>query len=235
VLFAPSPGPGRAGYVVAVTPGPRLPEDAERDALAIADAAFAPHGAPFSLTLTRQLEVARSSIGERNRLGALLALATRLDLSRCIDLLLAADEAVLIAITDALPDLDKPASGEQVPWQAERAMWMATLSALQRGEASPALLACTRRQLGAAALDHATLQLLLETSDGPDAFAAGLRDENVTALDDPDAGTRLQAHAWLAARGASVPGYDPLADRDARREALRRHAARPKEPNGAGQ
>lgn len=239
VLFAARPAPGRAGYALVLTPGPPLPAT---DVLAAQDLANAgaatARSVTVSLPLASQLEIARQSIGERNRFGALLALATRLDLPRCIDLLLAADEPVLVAITDALPGPGQPGDpglGDAAPWQVERAMWTATLPVLQRGEASTALLACTSRQLGAAALDHGALQLLLATSEGPAEFAAGLREENLAALDDPDASSRVQAHAWLAAHGGSVNGYDPLGERAARQQAVRRHAASaPTQQPGAG-
>ncbi|MBM4061972.1 MAG: hypothetical protein FJ265_12885 [Planctomycetes bacterium] len=223
VLFRRAPAAGRPGLAIAL----RRLGDADpatvAAATAQAEARQATVDRPGAATLPRQFAQARAAVGERNRRPALLALAHRLQLEAVEDLLLAVDEATLVAITAALPDPTPPGAPD-LPWRVAREVWTASGAAAQRG-ASPGLHACLLRQLGALAHDPAAVELLLQTCADGVSFAAALRDGNLAALGDRRAAPRVRAHDWLAARGAAVPGFDPLLPQQARREALRRAAA----------
>lgn len=167
---------------------------------------------------------ALAAVGEHNRRPALLALVGPLDLPRVVDLVLAADEPALVAMTAALTPLDPFADG--VAWRIERAAWQALLPRLERDDLTAALAAALSRHLGAVADDPAQLMFLLQVAGDCAAFAGALHEENVAALGDRSAAVRVRANAWLAARDAAVAGYDPLGDERSRRRALRRYRAR---------
>ena len=93
---------------------------------------------------------------------------------------------------------------------------------MERDDLTPAMGASASRHLGAAASDTATLRLLLETSGDGDAFAHGLREANIHALDDHRASDRAAALRFLAARGSAPDGYEVMMDRSGRRRVVRR-------------
>jgi len=170
--------------------------------------------------LPRSWQVARDAIGERNRRPALLALASPLGIPRVTDLLLAADEAALIRISQQLDRLDPNAEG--LSWLVESATWQALIPRAERDELSPALLAAFTRHLGGLGSDGATLRLLVSTATNEEQFATRLIDENLAALTDRSAAVRASALTWLEDRQIEVQGYDPSGDKLARRDAVRR-------------
>lgn len=165
-------------------------------------------------------QFAFAAVGEHNRRPALLAVARSSGLPRCIDLLLAADERVLIEITNALTRLT--ADERALPHRVEATMLGALLPRLDRDDLPPGLLAALRRQLGAGCDDTAELRRMLQQSPDCDAFARALRDENLAALDDRSAAVRVRAHDWLVAHGGALAGFDPLGPAKERRAVLRR-------------
>ncbi|HEB52286.1 MAG TPA: hypothetical protein ENI87_03410 [bacterium] len=214
-LFAP--GGGNGGLLLLVLPAGRADPGAVAAARARADEER--RTAPHAAAPPPPWQVALTAVGEANRRPALLALLGPLQRPRAVDLVLAADERQLIAMTDALAGIDPTA--DDVGFRVERACWRTWLHRIERGELTPAMRAAATRQLGAVADDPATLALLLQTSADGTTFARHLRDENLLALDDRSAALRTTARDWLAACGVAVPDYDPLADRAARRRALR--------------
>jgi hypothetical protein len=80
-----------------------------------------------------------------------------------------------------------------------------------------ALLALHAGEVGR---DGALLEELLSDSPSLSTLAARITSENVTFLDHGSPASRVRAYDWLAARGREPAGYDPLATRDARRQAL---------------
>jgi len=192
--------------------------------LAAADAASQapPPQPPDALQAQRGLALA--AIGGDNRRTALLALAERHRLARCVDLLLCADEPQLIAMTERVAQ-NAPADAPDFAWRFERALWRALVPALQRDELPPGLASALLRHLGALGSDPTTLETVLGGSGDADAFLGALRQENLLALEDRDPAVRVHAHDWLAANGAAVPDYEPMAPRAERRRALRKFAA----------
>lgn len=218
-LFVPAPDRSFAGHVLLVTTG-GAPRDGQ---VAAATAAAEEAAAPAPGRDERESRIAHDAIGELARRPALLAIARRLHLDRCVDALLSADEARLAAATTLLEGT-RPASPTYA-WCFERAVWSSMLPALQRDELPPAMRGCLLRHFGCLGADAASLQLRLGQAADAAAFDAALRDENVYGLESRSAVVRVRAHEWLAARGLAVPGFDPMADTAARRQVLRRHAA----------
>lgn len=63
---------------------------------------------------------------------------------------------------------------------------------------------------------------LVRDARSVDELRARIVKENEAFLEDANPAARIRAHDWLAARGLSVPGYDPMAEREARSAALAR-------------
>ena len=209
-LFWAPPG-RRLGLGFVITVGP----DASAEAAAAARSAIpgptAPADTGKSVWPTR---LARDAVGEASRRRALLALAERLGLPRCVDLLLCLDEPALVAVTAALP-----ADASDPPLVA-RAIWSAMLPMLQRGEASPALRACLRRHLGVLVFDLTGFEFALAIGQTIAEFNATLVERNLDALEARRASRRVVAATWLRKHGHELGDYDPLAPREQRRAAL---------------
>ena len=218
-LFVPATDPTAPGWLLQLARADEVTPEQLAAARAAAEAAAAAE--PTAPEPTASWQVALSAVGAHDRRPALLALATQHDATRAIDVILAADERTLIAMTTTVAAA-KPEGDDVDAWQFERAAWRAMLQPIERAELTPALFSATVRSLGALADDGATLDRLLhECSDGA-AFAVALREENLVALDFRDAAVRVAAHAWLLNNGTDVPDYDPLAASIERRRALRR-------------
>lgn len=214
VLFVPAAGGGIAGRAFVLTHAA-----ADADGAARARAAAEPPP-PAATGWPRRWLAAFQAIGQHNRRPPLLEIARTLAADRCRDGLLVADEELLIAFTERLARELTPADAAS-PWPFERALWRALLPRLERDELPDALHAHCLRQLGAMADDTAALRSALDACVDGAAFARALREDNVGALADHDAAWRVRGVDWLRRQGIDVPGYDPLAGDDARRDALR--------------
>jgi hypothetical protein len=214
VLFVPSADRAGVGHAIVLTP-----TTVDADAIARARAAAAPPP-PSHAGWPRRWRIVFQSIGLHNRRPPLLEIARTLGAARCRDALLVADEALLIAFTERLAAELTPADAD-APWPFERTLWRALLPRLERDELPDALHAHCLRQLGAMADDTAALRSALDASADGDAFARALRADNVGALADHDAAWRARGRDWLRRQGVEVPGFDPLGDDAARRDALR--------------
>ncbi|MEO6598132.1 MAG: hypothetical protein ABIP94_25595, partial [Planctomycetota bacterium] len=219
-VFVPTHDVGVAGYAFLLTAHADAPADAIAAARASAALGSSAEAPP---TAVRQQHLATLAIGEHNRRAALLGIAQQIDAPRAIDLIVAADEAHLVAITTATAAAEPTAT--DYAWQFERAAWSALLPAMQRDELPPALHACALRHFGALGNDAVMLEMHLRGSRDAPAFAAAVLEENLAALDDRGAAVRVRAHEWLTANAAVVPDYAPLDPRPSRRSALRRYAA----------
>lgn len=219
-LFVPGAIAARGGHLLLLLPEATKPAEG-RSAEVRSTAAAAEPPAPEPDHRPGSWQVALRAVGAQNRRPALLGVVRPLDAQRLEDVLLAADEPALIAMTAALRRVDPRA--ENVGWRLERALWRALLPRVERDDRTPAMRAAMLRQLGPVGDDPTTLELLLAVCDGGDAFAAAVREENLMALDDRSAAVRVLADGWLHERGVHVDDYDPLAERRSRRSALRRH------------
>lgn len=213
LLFVPARSAACAGHAFVLTVAPA-------DAAAVA-AARAGDAAPApDAGWPRRWRLAFASVGQHNRRPPLLEIARTLGALRARDLLLVADESLLIEASERLARELTPADAD-APWPFERAMWRALLPRLERDELPDALYAACLRHLGAMADDTGALRAALDGSADADAFVRAVREDNVGALGDHDAAWRTRGLDWLRRQGVAVPGYDPLAGDDARRAALR--------------
>lgn len=181
-----------------------------------------PAAPPAPAALAVQLRVLREAIGTNRRRPALLAVAGQLADPWLADAALAANDEELRRLSQAIlqrPDLTALPAAERS--LTSRRLWLAALQELlRRNQVSPALYARSLQLLGAVALDPGALDLLLDEAADSTALEHGLQRENLRALGDRHAAVRLRASDWLAARGTTVPGYDPLGDTDSRAAAL---------------
>lgn len=175
----------------------------------------------------RSWRVVEKAIGAQNRRPALLALVAPLGLQRITDLILAADERGLIAMSDEVTQLDPAAEAtkKNMPWLVEAAAWRALVPRAERDELTPALRAAFARHVGGLTDDASTIRLLLNTCADLPAFESALIEENLAALNDRSAAVRVRAMQWLGARGVRVADYDPLAKKGDRRAAVRQFFA----------
>lgn len=216
-LFVAGPGSSAAGHAIALSP-----QGAADPASAAQIAASLTAETDTSASLPAPLRAVLTAVGAHPRRAALLGLARPLGAPRALDLLLIADAPALIAITAGLAA--DPAAAEAA-WPFERAVWLALLPLVERGELSLALQAAFARHLGAIADDPAALRALLAAAGDEASFLAAVRRENEFALADRHAAVRCAGHDWLLRHGCAVADYDPLAAAAARSLALRRHAA----------
>lgn len=221
-LFVPDSRAGAGGVLLLLLPT-EAPDAADL-AAAHATAESKPRVAATPTGAPRSWQVVRQAVGERNRRPALLALVAPLGLNRISDLVMAADERALIAISNELGKLDP--SNEQtdknLAWLVEASSWRAVVPRAEREELSPALRAAFARHLGGVADDGSTLRLLLESCADGAAFERGMVEENLAALNDRSAAVRVRAAKWLAKRSVQVENYDPMASKGDRRAAVRR-------------
>lgn len=112
--------------------------------------------------------------------------------------------------------LDGPALGHLIEQQA------LVLLAAQAVDGSllPEIEAALVRRTGELARHPGVLIGLVEASTSDADLQARLRAENRVFLEDNEPSARVRAYDWLAAEGEAPAGYDPLAERSARRSAL---------------
>lgn len=212
---------------VALAPGPapeELVEEAQRSFERAAEVAAAPVETAEQLardTLATQFYQLRESVGGRERRPALLGLAMAVEAERCADLATIADDIALADTAAALPATFPTEPPERRRFLLEIAAFRAVLPRLQIDALPPRLYAWTIRHGGTAASNPGVLSYLLDEATSVDGLQAAFVEANVDALTNVDPGTRMRAVRWLGEHGVEVPGFDPLADRSARRRALR--------------
>lgn len=220
-LYVPDDRIPRGGLLLVASPQGTPDPDAMAAAQQVAEDKLANTADESPLPMAWR--VAKKAVGERNRRPALLAVVTPLQRPRMTDLVLAADESLLIALTARLDRVAPAETGDG--WAVEASMWRALVPRMERDDWTPSLRAAAMRHLGAIADDASTLLLLLKMADGDDAFAKGLLEENLGALADRSAAVRVTATRWLKERGVEVAGYDPMGNKADRRRAVRRYLA----------
>src|SRR5690606_27894592 len=179
-LFVPDRRTPGGGLLLVLLPATEATAEELAAATQVANDKLATGDQPPELPMAWQ--VAKRAIGERNRRPALLAVVTPLNLTRVVDLILAADEPALIAMSEQLGQVDP--NSEQVNWLIESAMWRALLPRMERDELPAPLHAACTRHLGALGQDASTLLLLLRTANDGKAFVEAIIDENLAALGD---------------------------------------------------
>ncbi len=219
-VFVPDPRLPGGGLLLIARPCPLPEEEAIAAAMQIAAAKLATPALTKSVPLSWQ--VAQQAVGERNRRPALLAVVAPLKLDRIIDLILAADEPALIAMTRQLAMITASAANPiQAGWQIEAATWQALIPRMSQEDLPPALRAASRRHIGALANDASTLQVLLKACQDAGMFTEHLIEENLAALSDRSAAIRVAASEWLKSQKVTVDGYDPMASKSERKKSIK--------------
>ncbi|MEL6431479.1 MAG: hypothetical protein AAFU73_21900 [Planctomycetota bacterium] len=237
-------GPGGTAALAFVVRGRRIPETTgalleASDARAAAAEASRAAGEPYTEAAAGELVRAEAlrSFQARGGRAALLALGLEVDAELASDLALVArpedlaDLASRAFPTDAqggegpgASDVDNSTANEEpnsLRWRLESSAWRMLAERALEDELAPELTGVLLRHAGALARYPDVLIDGLRASGGSvDAFHARLFAEQRLALEESGAQARVRAHDWLTARGAAVPGYDPLDARDARRSAL---------------
>ncbi len=231
VLFFHSPfgeATGAFAVVIEVLPGegPRH-EDALALCLAQLDAAAAEASdTPAEDWASRHTTASalRALEVPRLRRSALFFLATKTGAPLAEDLALAGEEVLLSGLATSIREALGDAWGgskAETGWLLEREAYL-LLSRLQVSNPPlpPELAGILLRHAGAVGRTPGLVQEIVAHSDGLDGFETWLLQENRVFLEDSNPGARVRALDWLATRGITIDGYDPLASPSERREAL---------------
>ncbi|PIE25660.1 MAG: hypothetical protein CSA62_00660 [Planctomycetota bacterium] len=138
---------------------------------------------------------------------------------------LKAQQAIAVPEEDPRRGAAKPSFVERArsepSWTLERAAYQLLSKRLDRGEISEAMRGMLARHAGEAGCFPGAIPSLLEKAEDQQSFQELLITENLGFLNASQPASRIRAFDWLQRMGITVPGYEPLAERNARRKALR--------------
>jgi hypothetical protein len=190
----------------------------------------------------RSLELARNhrpalvfltSQGDRCPLAQDLALSGETDtLAAWVQLVKATLEKrqAATAKEDPPTGASKPSFAElatpDYAWTLESAAYELLSKRLDSGEISEAMRGMLARHAGEAGCFPGAIPSLLERAEDHESFRELLITENLGFLNASQPASRIRAFDWLQRIGITVPDYDPLAERGARRKAVRSFQAR---------
>ncbi len=242
VLIVPSPFAGGNGRAFALVVEPRTAEEStiggekgpsKVAASALARAAASSERASRAATLEApstsetqgiELEAALTAMQNGSPRSALLLLTERTGAALAGDLAITLTRSDLQAMAGSLFEEQTPAqlarTPRSVPLTLERAAYSLLLGRALEGSIQPEQASLLHLHTGALGpFPDALKEILRQASDLAD-LESRLTAENLTFLEDSSSASRLRAHDWLRARGRSIEGFDPLAERDARRAVL---------------
>ena len=162
---------------------------------------------------------------------AVVFLAERTRAEVCVDLALACDDDTLKDLADRMRSLAGETgvlSADDAPgmrWALDRLAWTLLAERLDAGRIDTAQRGFLLRRAGEAGRFPGTIAAILARVDSPEAVTDALAQENYAFLSTSDPASRVRAFDWLVRTGRAPADYDPFADREARRAALRRHDA----------
>ena len=223
--------------VVQVAPAPDDDPTRQRLAEAIAQANEAaetasnrPRVAPLAIAEIPGFAVSVAALGRPEaRRAALAFLASRAGAAICEDLALVGDDAALAAMAERveknLSEFASAATVESFAWLLERTCLEMLAEQLDKGRLAPELEAVLTRNLGEAGRQTASIQEVVRVSGSLPALGSRVLAENMIFLEDASPSARVRAFDWLASRGRSPEGYDPLGAPRERRDALEKSRA----------
>ncbi len=182
------------------------------------------------LTALRRTSALEALATPGTRREALLFYAQGLGTPLADDLALAGTDALLgayaAAVLAAFDELDEPAlallaDDAALAWHFESAAYRLLADRASRGELEPELAALLVRHAGEAGRFPGSIEDAIAAARGVPDLERRFAEENRIFLEDSSPAARVRAYDWLELRGEAPAGYDPLADRDARRAALR--------------
>ncbi len=189
---------------------------------------------PYSdsqLTLLRRTSAVEALRADATRRAALLFYAQGLGTPLVDDLALAAPDDLLEEYSDALlstfQDLEKEALEEllvddaRLAWRFESTAYRMLAGRASREALEPELEALLLRHAGEAGRFPTSLEDAVAASTSVADLERRFAEENLIFLEDSSPSARVRGYDWLELRGLQPAGFDPLADRGARRAALR--------------
>ncbi|MGE0144211.1 MAG: hypothetical protein AB7I19_16460 [Planctomycetota bacterium] len=139
-----------------------------------------------------------------------------------VDLALTTNDDELSALIAALSNDTTTIVGDS-SWHFESLAWRFLAEQLDRGSIDDALRGMLLRVAGEAGRFPGAVAALLTRAKSKPELDALLIEENFAMLATSDPAARVRAYDWLSARNKAPEGFDPLADRDRRRDALQAH------------
>jgi hypothetical protein len=159
-----------------------------------------------------------------NRRAALVFLASATGATVCGDVALAADDALLDALVDALASEGAETFAREATtlgWHLERGTWLFLAARMDADTPlSVGMRGLLARHAGDVARSASSIDDVVRASADPRDLAARIVAENAAALGDSDPSTRARAFDWLTSRDAAPAGYDPFGPVGERRRAL---------------
>lgn len=169
---------------------------------------------------------------ERYHRSALVFLAGSSGAKLAQEIALVADDRQLADYVARVTQLSKDErvqadDAAAVGWLLERCAYTHLAERAEARELAPELAACLLTQAGALGRTPSVLPNLVGGCSGLEQLRQRLIEDNWIALEDTQLPARVRAFDWLRRQGQPLADFDPLADREARRDALvRAQAAR---------
>jgi len=173
-----------------------------------------------ALALRRALE---TLVPEASSRATMVYMTTATDASFAADLALVASDAELAEWLHKIVDHPHDPPGASVAafgWYIERSAWHHVIAQMLASDPPPEIEATMLRHAGAVGRLATTLEDIVDSSSDIASLERRFVAENLAALADSSASSRVRAYDWLATRSLAPAGYDPLAPSEARRTAL---------------
>ena len=185
----------------------------------------------------RELEVALAALELARERPALIWLSTSRGAKFAAELALIAKDGVLEDFTKSLVDAASTEKAVVMPtladaafaWELERASLRFVIARAQSDELEAELRSVLLERVGELGRYPGSLETVLRRTSNLKRFEATLIDENRLFLEDRDPAARVRAFDWLSQRGVAPKGFDPLADKAARKAVLDRLEAEAQE------
>jgi hypothetical protein len=174
----------------------------------------------------REIEDALDALrGLRQARPALVFLAGATGADLAGDLALVTDDAALERyvkeVLESVPDAHAAAQqGATLGFVLESRAWAFLTRGMDEQPLAPEVLGMLIAHGGELARSPGAIEDLLLGAKDLDSLQARIVQENRDALEDANAGVRVRACDWLAARSLAPSGYDPLGPQAQRRQAL---------------
>jgi hypothetical protein len=218
LLPAPKEGDEAAAHAEAVA---KVWKEAQEQAEAVASR-IALHAPEDVVALALRLAF-EGLLAEASSRASLVYVSTATDASFAADLALVASDTELVAWLHEIVDHPQDPPGGSVAafgWYVERSAWRHVIAQMFTGDPPPAIEATVLRHAGAIGRLATTLEEAVDASSDVASLERRFVAENLAALEDSSAASRVRAFDWLATRGLAPAGFDPLAPSEARRLAL---------------
>jgi hypothetical protein len=159
----------------------------------------------------------------------LLFLAMNTDAEIASDFILVADDATLADLRDrmtaALAAQKDPKSLHDLGWVLDRSSLLIMTGLAAKNKLPPEMASVLVLHAGEVGRHPDSLDDILKTIGKSADLKLRLIGENYISLEDSSPGARVRAYDWLKAQGKAPAGFDPMADRKSRRDAINKALA----------